>query len=126
MELKVHLSHPDAKLPTRESIYAAGVDLYAPTGYKLDPGERKLIGLGLSLEVPGGFYGRLVERQPHALKFGIQVLNGIVESNYREEVKVLLFNSGTHRFIIAPGDVVAQLIVEAILTPEILNVAALD
>lgn len=126
LSLKVKLAHPDAQLPTRGSILSAGLDLYACEGNKLDPGERKLIRTGLEVAIPNGFYGRIAPRSGLALKHGIDVMAGVIDSDYRGELGVILVNLGTHKFVIAKGDRIAQLIVEAILTPEVVKVEDLD
>ncbi len=126
LSLKVKLTHPDAQLPTRGSLSSAGLDLYACEGYRLDPGERKLVRTGLELAIPHGFYGRVAPRSGLALKHGIDTVAGVIDADYRGEVGVILVNHGTHRFMIAKGDRVAQLIVEAILTPEVVKVDDLD
>jgi dUTP pyrophosphatase len=126
LDLKVKLIHPDAQVPSRGSIHAAGVDLYAPEGHRLVPGQRKLIPTGLKIAVPHGFYGRVAPRSGIAFKHGIDVLAGVIDSDYRGELGVLLINTGTQNFIIQKGDRIAQLIVEAILTPEVIHVEELD
>ena len=126
MALRVKLTHPDAKLPTRGSLSAAGLDLYSVEKYRLAPGERRLIHTGVNVAVPSGFYGRVAPRSGLALKFGIDTLAGVVDSDYRGEVGVILLNTGTQNFPIEVGDRIAQLVIEAILTPPIVQVDDLD
>lgn len=126
LDLKVKLVHPDAQVPTRGSLYAAGIDLYAPEGHRLVPGQRKLISTGIEIAVPHGFYGRVAPRSGLAFKHGIDVLAGVIDSDYRGDLGVILLNTGTQNFIIQKGDRIAQLIIEAILTPEIIHVETLD
>jgi dUTP pyrophosphatase len=106
----------------RERFTSAGFDLFANAGYKLAPGERKLIHTGVALSIPHGFYGRLVALPGPALKFGVDVLAGLVDSHHREEIEVLLSNGGNHNFLVQPGDRIAQLVIEAILSPEAIKV----
>lgn len=126
LELFVKQLHDDAVLPHRSSILNAGLDCHALGGYKLDPGERKVIKTGYAVSVPPGFYGRLATRPEVGLKHGIDVIGGIINPGDHSEVTVTLINHGVHKFIIAPGDVIAHLIIEAILTPEIVKVDDLD
>lgn len=126
LDLKVKLVHPEAQVPTRGSIHSAGVDLYAPEGHRLVPGQRKLIPTGIQIAVPHGFYGRVAPRSGLAFKHGIDVLAGVIDSDYRGDLGVILINTGTQNFIIQKGDRIAQLIVEAILTPEVIQVKELD
>lgn len=126
MALRVKLLEEGAVLPTRGTPDSAGYDLSSLLGYRLDPGERKLIRTGLAIAVPRGFYGRIAPRSGLAFKHGIDVLAGVVDSDYRNEVGVILLNTSTQRFIIKPQDRIAQLIIEAIFNPEVIQVEELE
>lgn len=126
LTLKVKLTHPEAQMPSRGSIASAGLDLYACEGYRLSPGERKLIHTGVEMAIPIGFYGRIAPRSGLALKHGIDTLAGVIDADYRGEVNVILINLGTQNFIVKSGDRIAQIIIEAILTPEVVKVDDLD
>jgi dUTP pyrophosphatase len=110
--------HPGARLPTRGSAGAAGLDLYAVERVTLEPGGRAAVRTGLAVAVPAGFYGRVAPRSGLAARHGIDVLAGVIDSDYRGELLCALVNHGREPFEIEPGARVAQLIVEAIATPE--------
>ena len=110
--------HPEAKLPTRGSAGAAGLDLYAVERVTLEPGVRASVRTGLAVAVPAGFYGRVAPRSGLAVRHGIDVLAGVIDSDYRGEILCALVNHGREPFEIEPGARVAQLVVEAIATPE--------
>jgi dUTP pyrophosphatase len=110
--------HPEAKLPTRGSAGAAGLDLYAVERVTLEPGGRTAVRTGLAVAVPAGFYGRVAPRSGLAVRQGIDVLAGVIDSDYRGEILCALVNHGREPFEIEPGARVAQLVVEAIATPE--------
>ena len=74
----------------------------------------------LTIIVPDGTYGRVAPRSGLAVRAGIAVGAGVVDADYRGEVCVLLFNHGEEDFVVSPGDRVAQLVVERILTPDIM------
>lgn len=102
----------DAMLPTRGTPGAAGWDLYA---YMLDtiglqPGERKLISTGVASAIPSGWVGIIKPRSSMALK-GITTDAGVIDEDYRGEVKVMLVNTTEDYFWIEPGDRVAQMVV---------------
>jgi dUTP pyrophosphatase len=111
---------PRAILPTRGSASAIGLDIYSIESVYLSPGERCSIRTGLAVSIPSGFYGRIAPRSGLALKHGLDVLAGVVDSDYRGEIRCLLVNLGTDHSEICIGDRIAQLIVEraAILKPE--------
>lgn len=111
----------NAKLPTQGSIEAAGYDLYADLGDKEDvtiaPGATEFIGTGLAFALPQGTFLGVYPRSGLACKQGLRPANcvGIVDSDYRGEVKVALRNdSGDYRTI-ANGERIAQGILQTYL-----------
>lgn len=115
-------------LGTAAPVYAhhddAGADLRASEAVTLEPGERALIGTGVSIALPEGYAAFVVPRSGLAAKHGITVVNspGTVDAGYRGEIKVTLLNTDTsNAFAVEPGDRIAQLIVmpvsRAVFTP---------
>lgn len=92
---------------------SAGFDLQAAEIAVLKPGETKLIATGFAWEIPRGYVGMVCPRSGLALKKGITVLNapGIIDSDYRGEVKVILINLGTEDVVLGVEDRIAQLII---------------
>lgn len=115
IELKVKkLTHFKGDLPGYETAGASGMDVRAqvPSEVVLKPGERAMIPTALSIEVPAGFEIQVRPRSGLAAKNGIMVVNspGTVDSDYRGEVKILLFNGGQSDFAIKDQDRIAQLV----------------
>ena len=106
----------NAKLPTRGSASAAGYDLYANTREKLIilPHETVVIGTGLAFELPEGTFGAIYARSGLASKKGLRPANctGVVDSDYRGEVKVAIHNDSTQAQEISAGERIAQLILQ--------------
>jgi dUTP pyrophosphatase len=109
---------PAARLPTRGSQFAAGLDLYAIERIIIEPHQRALVRTGLSVAIPHGFYGRVAPRSGLAVQHGLDVLAGVIDSDYRGEILCALINHGAEPLEIEAGLRVAQLVVEAIATPE--------
>jgi dUTP pyrophosphatase len=109
--------HPNAKLPTKGSEDAAGLDLYSIEQVSLAPGARKAIGTGVSVEIPRGFYGRIAPRSGLAINDGIDVLGGVIDKDYRGEIRCILINLGENTKIFNAGDRIAQLILESHVSP---------
>lgn len=86
-----------------------GWDIRAAEGYILDPGERKLIGTSLYLELPEGLYGDVRPRSGLSSR-GIDVCLGLIDSSYRGEIKVCLVNNSGEDFLVKPGDRIAQMV----------------
>jgi dUTP pyrophosphatase len=104
----------DAKLPVRSTDGAAGYDLCSTENVTLEPGARHMVSTGLAIKIPDDCYGRLAPRSGLAVKFGIHVGGGVVDSDYRGPVKLILHNLGKQPLEIKRGDRVAQLILEKI------------
>ncbi len=104
-----------AKIPVRSSDGAAGLDLFATTVYTLQPGERHLFPTDLSFDMPIGVFAHILPRSGLALKHGIHVGAGVIDSDYRGNVGVLLFNLGQEPFDVNPGDRIAQLVLKPYL-----------
>jgi dUTP pyrophosphatase len=95
---------------TKES---AGFDLrYKGEKMELLPNDRALMSTSLRVKMPSGFYGMVCSRSGLAHNYGVFVLNapGIIDSDYRGEVRVILLNSGDGPYTISPDDKIAQII----------------
>jgi dUTP pyrophosphatase len=112
LPIKIKRLHPSAILPAQGSPLAAGADLSCVEAFTLESGERKLVPTGLAVEVPSGFYGRVAPRSGLAVKHGIDTLAGVIDADYRGELRVLLINFGNEIVSFDAGDRIAQLIIE--------------
>ena len=126
MILQVQRLNTIAKLPTYGGAEAAGMDLYSVCGATLAPGQRALIKTGIAIAVPKGHYARVAPRSGLAFKNGIDVLAGVIDSDYRGEVGAILINHSDVDFVVNPGDRVAQLIIEKIEQPKVVEAFSLD
>ncbi|KAH9843950.1 dUTP pyrophosphatase [Rhodofomes roseus] len=117
---------PKAKLPTRGSALAAGYDLYSAERKVIPARGKALIDTQISIAVPAGTYGRVAPRSGLASKFMIDTGAGVIDADYRGVVYVLLFNLSDQDFQVEEGDRVAQLILERVVTPDVLEVQDLD
>ena len=103
-----------AAAPTKGSAGAAGYDLAAAQDVRIESKCRMLVKTGISIAVPMGTYGRIAPRSGLALKNGIDVMAGVIDSDYRGDVGVVLVNLGSQPFEIKSGDRIAQLVLERI------------
>jgi len=87
-----------AVAPHRATGGAAGFDLASAEAGTVKPGERRLFKMDLAFELPAGTYGQVAGRSGLALKHGIQVLAGVIDSDYRGNVGALLLNMGEKPF----------------------------
>jgi dUTP pyrophosphatase len=110
--VKVKRIHPAAKLPARGTNWSAGADLCCLEAFTLGPAERKLVPTGLAVEIPPGWYGRVAPRSGLAFNHGVDMLAGVIDSDYRSELKVLMINLGDAPVRFDAGERIAQLIIE--------------
>ncbi|HEV8429289.1 MAG TPA: dUTP diphosphatase [Pyrinomonadaceae bacterium] len=117
---------PRAVLPRRGSALAAGLDVCSIEDLNIGPKHRVMAKTGLAVAIPQGFYGRVAPRSGLAAKNGLDVLAGVIDSDYRGELCCLLYNTGDETINLPAGSKICQLIVEQIITPEAEWVADLD
>lgn len=115
-----------AKLPLRGNEFAAGYDIYASQETVIPKRGKGLVETDLSIAVPAGTYGRIAPRSGLAVNHFIDTGAGVIDADYRGPVKVLLFNHGDADFEVKVGHRIAQLIIERIYHPEILEVQELS
>ena len=117
-----------AILPSRGSADAAGFDLYSIDHYVVFPGQRVVVSTGIGLQkLPSGTYGRIAPRSGLAVKHGLDVLAGVVDPDYRGEIKVVLLNTDMRNpFVIKPGYRIAQLVLEKYEVADVVEVAGGD
>jgi dUTP pyrophosphatase len=110
-----------AKLPTYGSLEAAGADLYACLEQPviIEPGASAWISTGIALEIPRGCAGLIYARSGMACKKGLAPANkvGVIDSDYRGEVVVVLHNHGDRPQTVESGERIAQLVITPVLTP---------
>ena len=117
---------PKAVLPRRGSVLAAGLDICSIEDAALQPKQRATVRTGLAVAIPPGFYGRVAPRSGLAAKNGLDVLAGVIDSDYRGEICCVLYNTGDEVITLPAGSKICQLILEKIITPEAVWVVDLD
>lgn len=99
--------------PSRATSGSSGVDLAAAEEVIINPGETKIVKTGIFVEIRLGFEGQIRSRSGMAAKHTVHVLNspGTIDSDYRDELKVILHNSGKTMYKIEYGDRIAQMVI---------------
>jgi dUTP pyrophosphatase len=105
---------PGGAIPEYASADAAGADLRASEAIEIPPGGRAAVATGVHLAIPPGRVGLVWPRSGLAVRHGIDTLAGVIDSDYRGEVRVVLVNHGREAFRIAAGDRIAQLLVQPV------------
>lgn len=125
-EMKMYCNGVDAPEYAHEGD--AGLDLRISGNGVLIPGQTKVFGTGLYVELPEGTVGLVYARSGLATKYGIAPANkvGVIDSGYRGEIKIALHNHSPYPVQITKGDKVAQLIVTPFIQPKIVCVDELS
>lgn len=105
----------EAVIPSQAKASDAGYDLHALESYELAPHEREMFRTGIAVAIPEGYVGYIKPRSGLAARRGLDVLGGVIDSGYRGEVGVILHNTDAHDTItVAPGDRIAQLVIQPV------------
>jgi dUTP pyrophosphatase len=120
--IKIKKLRPEAIIPSYAHKGDAGMDLYSCEDYVLKPGERKVFGTGLSIELPEGYVSLFWDKSGLAAKQGLTVLAGVIEYTYRGEYGVVLLNTSDKEAEIKKGQKIAQLLIQPICTAEVQEV----
>jgi dUTP pyrophosphatase len=123
-QLEVKLLHPDARPPVRGREGDAGYDLSCVESFVLRPGERKMVPTGVAIALPPGVAGLVTPRSGLAIRHGIACVNspGLIDPNYRGELRVILVNHGEEMYRAHAGDRIAQLLLVPYFAPDMVVV----
>jgi dUTP pyrophosphatase len=125
--VKIKLLTDTAIAPTYATDGSAGMDLYADGDYEiLVNGDFVVVSTGISVEIDADKTGLVWPRSGMAARYGIATGAGVIDSDYRGELKVLLFNHGDLTYLIKRGDRIAQLLIVPCYRPKIEAVDHLD
>lgn len=100
-----------ATLPTKVTQDAAGFDLFASETVRINPRETRTIDTGLGIAIPEGYYGKIESKSSFALR-GLAVLGGIIDSDYRGPMMIIMHNLSEHKVEILAGSKAAQLVIQ--------------
>lgn len=119
----------DLPMPARAHDGDAGVDLYSAEDVELAPGQRALVSTGIAVAIPLGMVGLVHPRSGLAARVGLSIVNspGTIDAGYRGEIRIALINlDPAAPIVIRRGDRIAQLVVQRVELPELVEVASFD
>jgi dUTP pyrophosphatase len=124
--VKIKLLTENAKAPERATEHAAGYDIFCNEHITLIPGARALISTGFAMSIPHGKVALIWPRSGLAGKHGVDSLAGVVDSDYRGEVRVALINHGHANIEFKAGDRIAQMLIQDVYQEQVVIVDNLD
>lgn len=125
-KLLVKKLDPSAIIPTKANRSDAGYDLYALDGGIIERNTHRLIKTGISMAIPEGHVGLIWPRSGLAYKHGLDVFAGVIDSGYRGDIGVILFNSQYNSYNISKGDRIAQILIQKVEDFDLVEVDNLD
>lgn len=122
----VTLDDSNAIVPKISTVGSVGYDLFSTENVTILSYNRCLVSTGVKMRIPRGYYGRIAPRSSLAINHSIDVGGGVIDPDYRGEVKVILVNNSDEHYDVKIGDKIAQLILEKVLVTEVHVVQELD
>ena len=126
MEIQVKKLHTHACTPTYAHATDAGMDLCTVERVEVPARGRALIPTGLAMAIPEGYAGLIRDKSGLATKYGITVLAGVIDSDYRGQIYVALLNTGDQTHVFEVGEKVAQMIIQRVEHPVFVEVSDLE
>jgi len=125
MELRIQKLHPDAVMPAYAHHDDAGMDLFSIEDVVVLPQQRVQIATGIAMEIPEGHVGLIWDKSGVSHKGGIKTLGGVIDSGYRGEIKIGVVNLSDEPYVFEAGHKVAQLLIQRVEQPVIVEVETL-
>lgn len=115
----------DARLPTRAHHDDAGIDLYSCGNHTIKPHQSLMIPIGIAIEIEEGYVGLIWDKSSIGLK-SIKTLGGVIDAGYRGELHIMAYNLADEPYTFEHGHKVAQMIIQKVEFPEIIESAELS
>ncbi|MSR73385.1 dUTP diphosphatase, partial [Candidatus Parcubacteria bacterium] len=119
LTLKIKKLKPDAKLPSYGHPGDAGLDIFCSEAVTFSPGEKTAVPTGIAMEIPDGYVGLIWDKSGLAVKNGLKLLGGVIDSGYRGEILVGMINLSAEVYNFEKGHKVAQMLIQKKETVEI-------
>ena len=126
MKLKIKKLTSTATLPQYAHAGDAGMDLFALESIVIKKGERVQVKTGIAMEIPEECAGLVWDKSGLSHKFGLKTLGGVVDAGYRGEIMVGVINLGDTDYTLEAGHKIAQMLIQKVEFPEIIEVESLD
>ena len=126
MILKIKKLNQEAVVPQYIRQGDAALDLYSCESLVITPNSRKLVSTGVAMAIPLGYVGLIWDRSGMAANYGIKSMGGVIDSNYRGELKIILHNLSEQEFVVEKGMRIAQILIQPVMQMEVKEVEELD
>lgn len=114
MKLNIQKLDPKAKLPSYAHPGDAGMDLFTTEDYTIQPKERHVFKTGVAMEIPDGYVGLIWDKSGLSAKHGLHHFAGVIDSIYRGEIQIVIYNSSDESYEFKQGDKIAQILIQKV------------
>jgi dUTP pyrophosphatase len=125
MKLLVKKCRPDARIPTRAHKEDAGIDLYACGHHIVPPHKQVMIPIGIAMEIEEGYVGLIWDKSSTGSK-GMKTMGGVIDAGYRGELHIMVHNLADTPYTFEHGDKVAQMLIQKVEFPDIIETETLS
>ncbi len=126
MQVKIQLITEDAIMPQYAHDTDAGMDIFAAESLIIKPNHRALVSTGICMAIPEGYVGLVWDKSGLAVKNGVKTMAGVIDSGYRGEIKICLINLSSKDHPIQKGTKIAQMLIQKVEHPELVEVYKMD
>ncbi len=126
MKLSIKKIKPNAIIPSYAHQGDAGMDLYTCKEVIIPPKKKMIVSTGIAMEIPEGYVGLIWDKSGLAVHHGITVLAGVIDAGYRGEIGVPIFNTSNVAYTFEAGDKMAQMLIQSIEIPTLVEVDELS
>lgn len=126
MEIKVKKLHKDARLPEYAHTTDAGMDFFALEDTVVPTQGHVMVPTGIAMTIPDGYAGLVWPKSGLAVKYGIVTLAGVIDSGYRGEIRIVIASTLGKEYVIHAGDKVAQMLIQKVTHPKLIESDVLD
>ena len=126
MEIRCKKLHPNATIPSYAHHNDAGVDLFCPEDVTIPAGQQVSIPIGIAQQLPDGYVALVWDKSGISAKRRLKVMGGVIDAGYRGELIVTLTNLGTEDQLFTQGEKIAQMLIQKVQQPDIIEVEQLD
>lgn len=126
MEILIKKLNEQAKLPAYNSEASSGIDIYSLVGVTIEPGARVVVSTGVAMAIAVGYVGVIWNRKGVTLEEPLKITPGIVDSGFREEIKIELSNQGPESVSFGAGEKIAQMLIQKVERAKLIEAADLS
>lgn len=126
MNISIKLLNEHAVMPSYAHVDDAGMDLYACEEIAIQPNARGQVRTGIAVAIPDGYVGLVWDKSGISHKIGLKVMGGVIDAGYRGEILVGVVNLGNSSHAFNVGDKIAQMLIQKVEHPELIEVTELD